>query len=131
MLVSFYGNYRREDGFPPATVARHFHTWSSLRSWLLERFPYYVVILYIALPIAFWRKKLFPVALFLMLAGLAEFLFASLGDAIDTPRHLILFQLITDVIIVFLAGGSLAAIQSWSDKRKAANRAESRTLATV
>lgn len=112
MLVSFYGNYRREDGFPPTTLARHFRTWSSLRTWMLEQYPYYVPILYAALPIVFWRKKLFPIALFLLLAGIGEFLFASWGDAIDTPRHLILFHLITDVIIVFLAGGCLAAIQT-------------------
>jgi len=112
MLVSSYGNYRREDGFPPGTVARHFHTWSSLRSWMLQRFPYHVVILYAAVLIAFWRKKLFPIALFLVVAGLVEFLPPTLADAIDTPRHLILFHLISDLIIIFLAGAGLAALQT-------------------
>jgi hypothetical protein len=109
----YYANYRKIDGVPPKTLSRYFHAWSSMKNWLLRHAPYHVLIVYAGLLCGFWRKPLLPVALFLFAAGGTEFTFATLADGMDTNRHLILFHLITDVGVVFLAGGILASGQRW------------------
>jgi hypothetical protein len=114
----FYANYRKVDGFPPGAQARSFHLWSSIKNRLLRYAPYHVLVVYLGLLWGFWRTPLFPVVLFLVVAGGLEFVVASLGDGMDTNRHLILFHLITDVAFVFLAGGTLATAQRWVERRR-------------
>ena len=41
------GNYTRESGLPPGTLARRHVFWSDLRGWLLRLFPLHVMIFYL------------------------------------------------------------------------------------
>ena len=41
-------NYREKDGFPPRAMATRFSLWSTLRSALLNVFPYHVLLIYLA-----------------------------------------------------------------------------------
>jgi hypothetical protein len=108
-------NFRREDGHPPGAHTRRFASWSDLRAWLYVHWPYHIVVWYLCLAAgaAFvWRRNptaRLSVALCLGLALIAvlEFVFASLTDAIETHRHLLLFHLMTDLTICFAAGWAL------------------------
>jgi hypothetical protein len=104
------GNYERDDGFPPATLARRFDLWSGLRSWLLRVFPAHVVAFYLVMGIGSllccfrrtWstRWPLYPVVLVLAVSGSVEYLFPVLLDGTETARHLFFFHVITELLVV-------------------------------
>jgi len=103
-------NYRAKDGFGPGTLARRFDSWSNLRSWLILVFPAHVVIFYglavsgslacIIRPAMAERWPLYPVTLLLSAAGVVEFACATCLDCVENARHLFLFHVITELLIV-------------------------------
>ena len=101
----YFANYRREDGFAPHTRATRFGFWSHFRSTLLYFHPYSLLVFF-CLPLLSRR----PLAFTLVIAALLEFGVCSLTDAIDTDRHLFLFHVLTEAIIVLTVGLALAAI---------------------
>ena len=103
-------NYRAKDGFRPGALARRFDTWSNLRSWLIRVFPAHLVIFYglalcgslaclIRPPMA-ERWPLYPVTLLLSAAGVVEFACATCLDCVENARHLFLFHVITEILLV-------------------------------
>jgi len=104
------GNYTRESGIPPSTLARRHDSWSNLRRWLLRLFPLHVMIFYILVAAASglclarqgcahsWPLCAMTAAL--TAAGLIEFPASVLLDAAETGRHLFLFHVITELLIV-------------------------------
>jgi hypothetical protein len=102
-------NYREQDGYPPRTLATRFSLWSNLRSATLRVFPYFPVLIFLAPWIALFTPlrlrfgPLLPVALALSAAGIEEFCFSALTDALDNSRHLFLFQVLTELLILLLA----------------------------
>jgi hypothetical protein len=115
---SYMANYRQADGFPPHTVATRFSLWSNLRSRMLAEYPYHLLMLYslplLAAAVRRIRPGLLPLALTLMTAGVCEFVICTLADAVDTHRHLFLFQVITETLIL-LALGSVLQFFSTTD----------------
>ena len=104
------GNYQRKDGFPPFTQAHRFDWWSNLRSWLLRLWPAHVVIFYLVMGLGSlvcslrqeWaaRWPLYPLVMVLAAGGTAEFLTSVLFDCVETSRHLFLFHVITELLIL-------------------------------
>jgi len=117
-------NYREEDGIPAGTMATRFSLWSNLRSLALHIFPYHVLLFYLApwiVALVAWRYKLSPLrwrltplALALSAGGVLEFAMASLTDALDIARHLFLFHVITELLILLMVA---ALLDLWSQRR--------------
>jgi hypothetical protein len=111
-------NYREKDGYPPRTLATRFSLWSSMRSRFSSMLPHFVIAIYLApwlYAILAWkyrpfRSPLIPVAIALSLAGVMEFELATLTDALDNSRHLFIFQVITELLILMIAGRFLDAM---------------------
>jgi len=118
LLQTGFGNYRREDGFPPRTQARRFTAWSRWRSDLFMRYPVSVLLWYIAVAAGclwYMFRAARPISragaiICLGLAFLAalEYSFASLAEAVETHRHLFIFQTLTDVTVCFAAAALLS-----------------------
>ena len=97
-----------------------------MRSRLLSILPYHVFLFYLAPWIAMlaaWRYKIaamkwpvMPVALALSAAGLLEFAMAILTDALDISRHLFMFHVITELLILMTAAGLLSLWKQRSEK---------------
>ena len=110
-------NYRREDGYPSGSLARHFCSWSYLRAALFRAWPEHILLWYtlvLAAAIVVMARGPSPVirvvaalGLGLALMGVGEFCFASLTDAAQTDRHLFLFHALTDLTICFAAAAAL------------------------
>jgi hypothetical protein len=68
------------------------------------------------------RRAVARVALLAISLGLVEFLIASLADALETDRHLLLFHLFTDSSIffalVYFMAGARSPVQSGSSRKK-------------
>ena len=118
-------NYREKDGYPPKSMAARFSLWSTLRSDAMEAFPYQLILIYLApwiYAVAAWRRPrlsnpLVPLALLLSTAGVLEFGLSTLTDALDTPRHLFIFQVITEVMILLIAACVLQLASNWREAR--------------
>jgi hypothetical protein len=105
----YLATYRLRDRAAPYQLAHHFDSWSNLRSGLFQVFPYHVVIWYLLVAVAsvalalrspsLLVRKTAVVVLALAVMGAMEFCFASLLDAEQADRHLILFHEITDITI--------------------------------
>jgi hypothetical protein len=105
-------NFQRAEGMPPGAQTRRLGSWSAFRSELLRRWPWHMVIWYAfalaGFPLLAMRRgrgsqePLAWVICAIAAAGLGEFLVASLADAVETDRHLLLFHLFTDATM-FLA----------------------------
>jgi hypothetical protein len=109
----YMANYRQADGLPPHSVATRFDLWDRLRDRTIEKLPYLLPLIYL-LPLAglFRRRLMLPLALTLAAGGAGEFLLCTLADGVDTHRHLFLFQVITDSLIIVLAGAACALSNS-------------------
>jgi hypothetical protein len=115
-------NFREEDGIPAGTMATRFSLWSNLRSTALHVFPYHVLLIYLApwvTALLAWkydrlRWSLMPLALALSAGGILEFAMASLTDALDIARHLFMFHVITEMLILMIAA---ALLDLWSRRR--------------
>ena len=110
-------NYRREHGYPPGSLARHFCSWSDLRAALFRAWPEHILLWYafvLAAAIVVIARSRSPVirrvaavGLGLALMGIGEFCFASLTDAAQTDRHLFVFHALSDLTFCFVAAGVL------------------------
>jgi hypothetical protein len=112
-------NFQPRAGEPPGepTARRRrssgtFDLWSALAERISHAWPMAAVLWYAMVPVfestrAFseesdkFRRALVRVALLSVTLGLGEFLIASLADARETDRHLLLFHLFTDASIFF------------------------------
>lgn len=109
----YLGNYLRQDGFPPGTLARRFDAWNNLRSGLFRVWPWHAVVLYLMVGAGcVWcvvrsgvaaEWPLYPVCLVLAVCGAIEFMSSALLDCLETARHLFLLHVITEMLIVFAA----------------------------
>ncbi len=101
-------NYRREAGHPPGARTTRMGWWSAARSGMLKRWPAHMFLWYALVLIGGsiwgWRtgSPFAWTAVFAASMGLGEFGVASLGDALETGRHLLLFQLFTDASVFFV-----------------------------
>jgi len=116
------GNYRQQAGYPPGALCHHFAAWSDMRSWLFRTLPIHAVVLYLLAgagciwclfrPAVAAEWPLYPVCLILVVCGAVEFVCAALLDCLETARHLFLFHVITDMLIVFTVA-SLPNLKRW------------------
>lgn len=109
------GNFRREDGYPPSELSERFAAWSKLSGRLVRRWPLLVVAWYagvIGVALAMVKRHRGPAIICLGVAamGVPEFCFASLADAIETDRHLLIFHAITGITVCFAGAWVLSAI---------------------
>ena len=100
------GNYERETGKRYCTLAPSFGWWSGSKSWLFRVAPWHLFLLVPAALALAWRN---PSDRWL-LAGVVwlggyEFAVASLADACETHRHLLLFHLAYDWLLILAAAG--------------------------
>lgn len=112
------GNYEKSDAVAPGALARRFDSWSNLRASLLRSFPAHVVILVLVTGVGsglcFFRPSLaarwplYPLVLVLAISGTVEFLFSVLLDALETARHLFIFHVITEILIVCTFAAALS-----------------------
>ncbi|MGD0772434.1 MAG: hypothetical protein ABSC05_06380 [Candidatus Solibacter sp.] len=106
MRPSNLGNFRAEQGRAPGAQTERFALWSDWRGGLLRRWPWHMVAWY-AVFLAGCLASGSPlrwVAMGIAALGAGEFTAAGLGDALDAPRHLLLFQAATDLTVCFAAG---------------------------
>jgi len=96
------GNYERSTGVRYCTLSTSFGWWSGAKSWLFRVAPWHVFVL---LPIAFalvWRQPALRWPLLgAVCVGGYEFAVASLADACETYRHLLLFHVCYDFVLLF------------------------------
>ncbi len=133
------GNFRREDGHPPFARTNAFASWSNFRSALYKRWPTHIVVWYalmiagsLAIAIRQPRSR-GPAIICLGVCGMAvsEFLLASLADAIETERHLFLFQVMTEIGICFAAAWALHAVARIWNRSRQLDHAGSSGVASV
>jgi hypothetical protein len=123
-------NYRREDGFPPNSLAGHFCSWSDLRARMFRTWPEHIVLWYVFVlataivvmgrigsPVA---RKVAAICLALAVMGIGEFCFASLTDAAQTDRHLFLFHALTDLTVVMTAAAGLELVSRLAARKRSA-----------
>ena len=116
----FLGNYQRESGLGPRTLARSFHLFSSLRSLLFRVAPWHMVLWYTGFVagvlLCVWRapdpaaRRVAVVGLLLAVQGLLALAFATLGESGETDRHLWIFHVITDFTIVMAVSAGLGRL---------------------
>jgi hypothetical protein len=104
-------NFRQQDGHPPGARTTRFALWSSLRSRMFRWAPFHVAIWYlllvpVALRLAFraaspQARSAAVICVGIAVMAVAEFGVASLTDACETYRHLLLFHLLTDITFCF------------------------------
>ena len=115
------GNFEREAGYPPGARSRAFSLWSVFHERLLARCGKLILLLLVAAPIVFlaaWIR--FPsaplrieFAAALSLCCLIAFMVPALGDAWDTVKHMVLFNLLLDTGLI-CALGLICSRVTWS-----------------
>lgn len=98
------GNYERSTGVRYCTLSNSFGWYSKTKSWLFAHAPWHVLFL---IPFAAWRIGARPIVLALFGLGTYEFLIASLADACETYRHLLVFHLSYDLMLCVAISKSL------------------------
>lgn len=108
-----FAYYRHPGGRQPNRPARSLLGWSDLRSFLIRSVPFHLPLFYAAILIAgFWlawrgtqRWQRIGGTLSVALAGasITEFATTSLFDALETDRHLFMFHVLTDALVVHAA----------------------------
>ncbi len=99
------GNYERSTGKAYCTLSTGFGWYSAAKSWLFRAMPWHLFLL---VPLAIWVIGNRPLLLAVLAIGGYEFAIASLADACETYRHLLLFHVAYDLLI-FMA---ISEIQS-------------------
>ena len=100
-------NFTRASGREEGTLAMSLGSYSAFRTWIARKWPGSVALWMAAWPVAaflFSRGKIFRRAIAwtvfaVAAAALLEFAIASLSDALETPRHLLLFHIYSDLCI--------------------------------
>lgn len=119
----------RIDQYAAHKADTRFKWWSSLRrvvaakAWLLTPL-FYAVVFLLALAAACRRKlalrlPVWPILLLLCFEGASTFAVASLNDYIETARHIIVFQVCTDLLIVLLVVEAAREVSGWRRERTA------------
>lgn len=118
--MHYFIRYRREDGQPADRSAPSLLGWSSFRSLLLRWVPWHLPLFYAAVFIAgialvwrgteSWQRVGGSLCVALAGAGVSEFASSSLFDSLETGRHLFMFHVLTDVLLVHAA----LAVAWWS-----------------
>lgn len=93
------GNYERSTGKAPGTKSVAFGWYSNGKSWLFGVAPWHVLVIVGAA--LWWLPKRGVVLGVLAMAGW-EFAVATLADACETYRHLLLFHLAMDWLVLLL-----------------------------
>ena len=117
------GNFCVGDGRPRRAITHRFAAWSDFKAGILRSWPdaliwWYAGFVLAAGMVLFKAKKIIRrdaagVALGLGMLGIQEFAVATLADAVETPRHLFLFQACTDLMICFAVVSSIGWISTW------------------
>ena len=120
--VSGLANFGRQSGRPEGATSISLGSWSALRTWESRRWPALIVVWLVLVPPATWlfgfgdaglRRALAWTILAVSLVALGEFGIAALADAVETPRHFLMFHVFSDVSIflglVFAASALEAA----------------------
>jgi hypothetical protein len=104
-------NYPQERGFAAGTLAGRLSSWSFLRMQLFRVWPAHILVWYaLLLPAALlivlrdgspFRRSLAWMVLALSVLAAGEFGIASLGEAFETSRHLLMFHVFTDCSFFF------------------------------
>jgi hypothetical protein len=99
--VEELGNYTADSGLAPHSHAPAY--WTDARSKLLQRAPWLAPLWLVltATVCLVVRSRTAWVCLGVIAMAAIEFVVASLGDALDTSRHLLLFQVMVEVTICF------------------------------
>ena len=108
--MRLFANLSPEDGFAPGSHAAHFTFWTDLRSLLLRRVPWHVIVLAgISVTAALWLLFRSPadravagLALTVEAVAAMEYAIAVLADAAETSRHLMIFHVATEISILLL-----------------------------
>jgi len=116
-------NFRRQEGRPAGAITQRFGSWSFLRSWLLLHCPVHMLVWYalilVGVPSLLLRARfssLRPIGWIVFavaLVGAGEFGVATLADASETYRHLLLFHLLTDFTIFLTLLAALSG-RAWA-----------------
>ncbi len=93
------GNYERSTGVPPGTRSTAFGWYSASKNWLFRVAPWHVFGLIAAA--LYWLPRQPLTWAVLAMAGY-EFAVATLADACETYRHLLLFHLALDWLVFLL-----------------------------
>ena len=113
LQVAGFGNYTRDSGRPPQSLASSY--WSENRARLLQGAPW-LIPLWLAAVAAVClmiRSKLAWVCLGVAAMAALEFTVASLADALDTVRHLLLFQTLLDITLIWAVTAASLRAESW------------------
>ena len=101
-------NFTRQSGQSQGALSAGLGSWSALRIWAFRKWPAMIMLWLLLLPagaLPFARRDapLHQALAWTMAAvcamALGEFGIASLADAIETPRHLLMFHVFSDVAI--------------------------------
>ncbi len=115
---------------PSDSKSRLFCSWSNLHSHILSTWPFVIVLLYtfaiasgalVFLERSYLRFSVFVT--FLAVVGILQFCAASLLDAIETARHLFMFHVTTDALVLTIVAGLLHLVS-----RQKTSRAETASL---
>ncbi len=90
------GNYERSTGKAFCSLSTAFGWYSALKSWLFRIAPWHLFLL---VPAAAWVIGRRPLLYAVLAIGGYEFAAASLADACETYRHLLLFHLAYDLLL--------------------------------
>jgi hypothetical protein len=111
-IVRAYGAFRKSDNPQPNTRPQMLNFWSDFRRFLALKIPIlipalYVICIVVGLYKICWRPtpitlKRWPLLLLMGAIGILSYLAGSLGDATDTSRHIVSYQVATDLMILFL-----------------------------
>ena len=104
-----FANRSLDDGFKPGTQATDFTYWTDLRSSLFKHAPWHIFVLALlstAGAVWLWRSPLdraFAGVVFTIQAlAIMECAIAVLADAAETNRHLFIFHVATEIVILLL-----------------------------
>jgi hypothetical protein len=100
-------NFARAAGRTDGAMAVSLGSWSALRTRASRKWPASILVWLVLLPpAALWfgsfdalRRGLAWTMLAVSMMALGEFAIASLADAVETPRHLLMFHVYSDVSI--------------------------------
>ena len=111
-LVTHYGNFEKEAGFPPGTKSSAFKMWSDFKERVFPRSPWTLMILFLGNIAAVilllvrgprsssWHLGLWAFGI-LNLMAIGAFLIATLGDGtLDIVRQLYTFNTVTDLCLI-------------------------------
>jgi heme A synthase len=104
------GNFDRSAGIAPYAESQAFAGWSNLKRTLFDRrgsrfFNCFVAVAAVVALLLLWQRRSLPaggVAAGLILIGMAatELAVSSLADAMEIPRHHLLFYALFDILVI-------------------------------